>query len=139
MLDLLKALADFSIKPPPSASAVTPYMKHLAITLAHERYPELLDSRYNLVPFTFRSDYRRRYRLVGVLSALYDFSPREHAACMLSDIPLAEPLQRFLFEAGMPWMAPLLPALHDPVQQIAASHGGNQPSHAAIDHACARQ
>lgn len=117
MLDLLKALADFSIKPPPTASAVTPYMKHTAMTLAHERYPELLDSRYNLVPFTFRSDYRRRYRLVGVLSTLYDFSAREHAACMLSDIPLAEPLQRFLFEAGMPWMAPLLPALDDPAQQ----------------------
>lgn len=117
MLDLLKALADFSIKPPPTASAVTPYMKHMAMTLAHERYPELLDSRYNLVPFTFRNDYRRRYRLVGVLSTLYDFSAREHAACMLSDIPLAEPLQRFLFEAGMPWMAPLLPGLDDPAQQ----------------------
>lgn len=117
MMELLKALADFSIKPPPRASAVTPYMKQIAMTIAHERYPELLDSRYNLVPFTIRGDYRRRFRLVGVLSTLYNLSPREQAACMLSDAPMAEPLQRFLSEAGMPWMAPLLPALEEPTRQ----------------------
>lgn len=120
MMELMKALADFSIKAPPTASAVTPYMKQMAMTVAHERYPELLDHRYNLVPFTLRSDYRRRYRLVGVLSTLYDLSPREQAACMLSDGPLAEPLQRLLFEAGMPWMAPLLPAPEEPTQQALA-------------------
>ena len=120
MMELMKALADFSIKAPPTASAVTPYMKQMAMTVAHERYPELLDHRYNLVPFTLRSDYRRRYRLVGVLSALYDLSPSEQAACMLSDGPLAEPLQRLLFEAGMPWMAPLLPAIEEPMQQAQA-------------------
>ena len=120
MMELMKALADFSIKAPPTASAVTPYMKQMAMTVAHERYPELLDHRYNLVPFTVRSDYRRRYRLVGVLSTLYDLSPREQAACMLSDGPLAEPMQRLLFEAGMPWMAPLLPAIEEPMQQAQA-------------------
>ncbi len=117
MMELLKALADFSVKPPPSATAVTPYMKQMAMTVIHERYPELLDVRYSLVPFTLRTDYRRRYRLVGALSALYDLSPREHAACMLSDVPLAEPLQRLLFDAGMPWMAPLLPAPDEPTRQ----------------------
>ena len=117
LMELLKALADFSIKPPPTSSAVTPYMKQMAITVAHERYPELLDSRYNLIPFTWQGGYRRRYRLVGLLSALYDLSPSQHVACMLSDEPLAEPLQRLLFEAGMPWMAPLLPAVEEPTRQ----------------------
>ncbi len=120
LMELLKALADFSIKAPPTASAVTPYMKQMAVAVAHERYPELMDKRYNLVPFTIRSDYRRRYRLVNVLSTLYNLSPRDHAACMLSDGPLAEPLQRFLYEAGMPWMAPLLPAPDDPARQAQA-------------------
>ncbi len=117
LMDLLKALSDFSIKAPPTVGFVTPYMKQMAMTVAHERYPELLDKRYNLVPFTLRSDYRRRYRLVGLLSALYDLSPKQQAACMLSDTPLAAPLQRFLSEAGLPWMAPLLPTQDEPSRQ----------------------
>jgi uncharacterized protein (DUF58 family) len=117
LMELLKALADFSIKAPPTASAVTPYMKQTAMMLAHERYPELMDPRYNVVPFTFRSDYRRRFRLVSLIAALYDLSPRDQAACMLSDGPLAQPLQRLLVDIGMPWMAPVLPAPEEPTRQ----------------------
>ncbi|MCC6509957.1 MAG: DUF58 domain-containing protein [Pirellulaceae bacterium] len=120
MMELLKALSEFSLQAPPTPGPVTPYMKQCAITVCHERFPELLDRRYNRIPFAFRGDYRRRYRMVGVLSQLYDMSPREHAECLLSDQPLAGYMQRFLHDAGMPWMAPLLPAPDEPTKSSTA-------------------
>ncbi len=60
-MDLLKALAEFSLKPPPTVGPVTSSAKMLGLAVCHERYPELLDTRINRVPWVLRSDYRRRF------------------------------------------------------------------------------
>ena len=114
LLELLKALADFSLRSPPVAHSVTPYMLHCGLAVCHERYPELLDSRFNWIPFSLSAMTRNRYRLCGVLGEVFQLSAHEQVECMLDDAHLGKYLQEFLWRAGMPWMTPIIPAPGDP-------------------------
>ncbi len=120
-MQLLKSLADFSHAPPPATSTVTHYMMQCAVRLCHERYPELLDRRYHRIPFSFRAATRDRFRVAGVLAQLYRLSPREHVECFYDDQVLALHLQKLLYDAGLPWMAPLFSAAVDPTMSGAKS------------------
>jgi uncharacterized protein (DUF58 family) len=113
-MQLLRSLSDFTHASPAAATEVSPYMMRCAMKVCHERYPELLDRQYNRIPFSFRGATRDRYRVVGVLAQLHGLPAREQVECFYDDAKLAVHLQKFLFEAGFPWMAPLFSANVDP-------------------------
>lgn len=119
LIELLRALADFSLTAPPAASQLTPNMLHSAMGVCHERYPELLDRSVNKIPFSLSAARRNRMRLVGVLSEVFQLSPREQVECILGDAKLAHYLQRFLCAAGTPWMSPVLPLAVESTQSAA--------------------
>ena len=115
---LLDALADFSINPAPPAQSLTPQMIAAAMSLAGERYPELLDGRVNQVPFTIfpilswnRRRFRERFLLAGVLAEVFQLTALEQVRMMHEPSFMAECVQRFLTQAGVAWMEPLV-ALH---------------------------
>ncbi|MCA9132411.1 MAG: DUF58 domain-containing protein, partial [Planctomycetales bacterium] len=114
-LRFLQALADFSQRPPPRAEFPTDAMVRTAMSLCHERYPELLDDGYQRIPFSFYRRTRERYRLAGVLAEVYQLSPRQQAECYYDNRQWAHYLQRLLYDAGMPWMAPLFSVVPDPL------------------------
>ncbi len=113
-MQLLKALSDFSQTPPPAVRVLTPYLMQCAMRICHERYPELLDRRYHLLPFSFFASTRERYRMAGVLAEVFDLNPNEQVECIHDETKLAYYLHLFLHEAGMPWMAPMIVAPPDP-------------------------
>ncbi len=117
----LKALADFAHAAPPIATAISPYMLRRALSVCQERYPELLDRRYHPLPFLFRSAARDRFRVANVLAELHDLSPADQVACYYDDTLMAGHLQKLLFSAGLPWMAPLFSAAVDPAVSGARS------------------
>lgn len=107
-LELLKALADFSLAPPPPpVHSVSREMIERAIGVCQHRYPELLDRRFNQTPLSVFISTHKRYRLVGVLAEVLDLSPLEQVECMHDDARLALHLQQFLWQAGVPWMTPV--------------------------------
>ncbi len=116
---LLDALADFSINPAPPAQSLTPQMIATAMSLAGERYPELLDGRVNQVPFTIfpvlpwnRHRFRERFLLAGVLAEVFQLTALEQVRMMHEPSFMAGYVQRFLMQAGVAWMEPLV-AGHD--------------------------
>lgn len=109
-LELLKALADFSLAPPPPARRITRDVMERAIAVSQERYPELLDLRFNRIPYSLLTSTRKRFRLAGVLAEVFNLSPMEQVRCMHDDARLAFHLQQFLWRAGVPWVAPVVSA-----------------------------
>ncbi|RLS46236.1 MAG: DUF58 domain-containing protein [Planctomycetota bacterium] len=112
---LLDALADFSINPAPPAQSLTPPMIAAAMSLAGERYPELLDGRVNQVPFTIfpilpwnRRRFRERFLLSGVLAEVFQLTALEQVRMMHEPSFMAGQVQRFLTQAGVAWMEPLV-------------------------------
>ncbi len=114
---LLQALADFLYRPPPAVGGVTPYMMQSAFRICHERFPELLERRYNRIPFKLFASSRRRFRLAGVLAQVFQLSPREQAECCYDEATLALHLQGLLHRAGMP----LVPPLYSPSRDLDAA------------------
>ena len=116
---LLDALADFSINPAPPAQSLTPQMISAAMSLAGERYPELLDGRVNQVPFTIfpilpwnRRCFHERFLLAGVLAEVFQLTALEQVKMMHEPSFMAGYVQRFLSESGGAWMEPLV-AVHE--------------------------
>ncbi|MEZ6137450.1 MAG: DUF58 domain-containing protein [Pirellulaceae bacterium] len=107
-LRMLRSLAEFADRPPPTTPRLTPRMLIYAMAICQQRYPELLERPYYSIPFSFFAATREKYRLVGVLAEVLRLTPREQAECYIDDRLLANTIGRLLFAAGLPWMAPLL-------------------------------
>ncbi len=108
-MQMLRALADFAERVPPSTHRLTARLLQSGYDLCDERYPQLMDGRYNLIPFAWRASQRSKHRLIGVLGQVLELSVVEQVDCYRSDACLADALQRFLHASGLPWMSPLLP------------------------------
>ncbi len=123
---LLDALAEFSINPvAPPPPLLSPRMISAAMSLAGERFPELLDHRVNQVPFTIRPILprsRRRFReqflLAGVLAEVFQLSAAQQVRLVHDSSYLSEHIQRFLDQSGVAWMEPVM----DDEDQQAAHH-----------------
>ena len=113
-LQFLKALSEFSQTAPPASLTMTTYLMQCALRVCHERFPELLERRYNPIPFSFFASKRERFRMAGVIAEVYDLSPYEHVECIHDNSKFAYFLHHFLHDAGMPWMAPMIVAPPDP-------------------------
>ncbi len=114
---LLDALADFSINPPLPPPPLSPRMISAALSLAGERYPELLDNRVNQVPFTLwpmfphsRRRFREHFLLAGVLAEVFQLSAAQQVRLVHHAAYMAEHIQRFLDQSGIAWMEPVAEA-----------------------------
>ena len=113
---LLKELAVFSANPQAPRQRLTPVLLNAALRLCGERYPELMSPRINRVPFTWlpispwkRKALYQRSLLAGVLAELYHESPAGLIELIHDDNRLAPLAQSFLNDAGLAWMAPVIP------------------------------
>ena len=111
---LLDALADFSINPAVPPQSLSPRMISAAMSLAGERYPELLDNRVNQVPFTLwpmlprsRRRFREQFLLAGVLAEVFQLSAAQQVRLVHDSSYMAEHIQRFLDQSGVAWMEPV--------------------------------
>ena len=111
---LLDALADFSVTPAPAPQPLSQRMVRAAMSLAGERYPELLDSRVNQVPFTLwplfpwsRRRFREQFLLTGVLAEVFQLSAAQQVRLVHDPEFMAEQVQRFLMQSGVAWMDPV--------------------------------
>ena len=114
---LLDELADFSINPPVPPQPLSPRMISAAMSLAGERYPELLDNRVNQVPFTLwpilphsRRRFREHFLLAGVLAEVFQLSAAQQVRLVHHASYMAEYIQRFLDQSGVAWMEPVAEA-----------------------------
>ncbi|MBC7818107.1 MAG: DUF58 domain-containing protein, partial [Planctomycetaceae bacterium] len=108
---LLDELADFSINPAVPPPPLSPRMISAAMSLAGERYPELLDNRVNQVPFTLwpilprsRRRFREQFLLAGVLAEVFQLSAAQQVRLVHDSSYMAEHIQRFLDQSGVAWM-----------------------------------
>jgi hypothetical protein len=108
---LLDALADFSINPAVPPPRLSPRMISTAMSLAGERYPELLDNRVNQVPFTLwpilphsRRRFREQFLLAGVLAEVFQLSAAQQVRLVHDSAYMSEHIQRFLDQSGIAWM-----------------------------------
>jgi uncharacterized protein (DUF58 family) len=112
---LLQAMADFSINPAPLPDRLTPLLQQTALDVCREQFPELLDSRYNRVPWSLfpilpwnRRRFHDRCQLAGVLSHLYRMPPLRHVQLIQDDALLATFTQHFLSLQGLAWLTPVV-------------------------------
>ncbi|MBC8115290.1 MAG: DUF58 domain-containing protein, partial [Candidatus Saccharimonas sp.] len=112
---LLDALADFSINPALSPQPLSPRMVSTAMSLAGERYPELLDRRVNQVPFTLwplfpwsRRRFRQQFLLAGILAEVFQLSAAQQVRLVHDPGFLSAHVQRFLTQSGVAWMEPVV-------------------------------
>jgi len=103
----------FGVNRPPIHSTLTQPMLDAAFAVCSERYPELLEPQVN--PFAFYWSFfqlsrldPKRMQLSSVMAELYKLPITTHVAMVLEPTEMAKHLQRFLCEAGMPWMNPIL-------------------------------
>jgi uncharacterized protein (DUF58 family) len=113
--NLLEQLTAFAVPPTPPVQRLTPALINAAMRLCGEHYPELLDPRINLVPFTFlpiapwkRRLFYRRTLLANVLAGVYGLSVSQIVDLVHDDRMMARFAQRLLSEAGVSWMPPLV-------------------------------
>lgn len=112
---LLDALAEFSVNPALSFQPLSPRMVNAAMSLAGERYPELLDRRVNQVPFTLwplspwsRRHFREQFLLAGVLAEVFQLSAAQQVRLVHDHGFLSVHVQRFLTQSGVAWMEPVI-------------------------------
>lgn len=112
---LLEGLSDFSINPAPPQQKLSQGLMNAAMRLCGERYPELLEPRVNIVPFTFfpispwkRGERFRRTQIASVLAEVYQLQPMQVIELVHDDNMMAMYAQRFLTDAGVSWMDPLV-------------------------------
>lgn len=112
---LLEGLSDFAVNPPPPAQRLSPALMAAITRLCGERFPELLDPKVNQVPFTWTpirpAKRRERYQrslLAGILAEAYMLSPTQVLELIHDDNMMANYAQRFLADAGISWMDPLV-------------------------------
>jgi hypothetical protein len=112
---LLRAVADFSVNPPPPPCALNQRMIDAVWGLLSQRYPELLDFKVNQIPFRFflilpssRTRSRLRFQIAGALSEIFGLSAVEQIALVHNDPLFASRIQDLLNSAGLPWIAPVV-------------------------------
>lgn len=112
---LLDGLAEFSVNPAPPQQKLSKTLINAALRLCGERYPELMDPRVNLVPFTFfpispwkRAARFRRTQLANVLGEVYQLQPIQVVELVLDDNAMARHAQQFLADGGVSWMDPMV-------------------------------
>ncbi len=112
---LLDGLAEFAVNPPAPQQRLSEPLMTATMRLCGERYPELLEPRVNLVPFTFlpilpwnRSRLFQRTKIASVLAEVYSLQPIQVLELVHDDNMMATYAQRFLAEAGVSWMDPLI-------------------------------
>jgi uncharacterized protein (DUF58 family) len=111
----LQALSKFAINTEPHPPKLSTSLLETAYALCCERYPELLDPQTNaisLAPFSvfISRAARQRNQIAAVLSELYDMSVTEQTQMVLDEPLFVRRVTRFMHDAGMPWMAPLVSA-----------------------------
>ncbi|MEZ6034114.1 MAG: DUF58 domain-containing protein [Planctomycetaceae bacterium] len=112
---LLDALADFSVNPAPIPDRLTTRLIDTVMSVAADRFPELLDERVNQVPFLLlpiapwkHRRLRDRYRLAAVIAQVYKLSPTKQLQLVYDDALMATFAQHFLSQSGMSWLEPVI-------------------------------
>ncbi|MEY3225918.1 MAG: hypothetical protein RLZZ536_537 [Planctomycetota bacterium] len=112
---LLESMADFCVNPAPLPDRLTPVLQKTALSVLAEQFPELLDLRYNQLPFTWfpifpwtRRRFRDRMLLSGALAELYQLSLAKHVQLIHDDALLATFAQHFLSQTGLAWLTPVV-------------------------------
>ena len=112
---LLRALSDFSVNPVPPPSPLSQRMMDAVWGLLGQRYPELLDFKVNLIPYSLfpwfpnaRARRRQRFLVAGALSEIYGLSTVEQVALIQDDAAIAWRIQDLLNSSGIPWIAPVV-------------------------------
>ncbi|QDV27715.1 DUF58 domain-containing protein [Aureliella helgolandensis] len=103
---LLEALAEFTADaelPPP---AYTRSLLHSALAVCQRRYPELMESKVNRLPWTFwplppwRKNWRHRQQIAALLGVVQQLSSTQTAQLAFDDHSMAVAIQRLLRESG---------------------------------------
>lgn len=121
---LLSHLSDFAVNPQPPLQKLNNGIVNAVLRLAGMRYPELLDSKVNQVPFTWlpispwkRRDVFRRSQAAAVLAEHYGLTPAHLVRLIQDDQVMVEYSVRFLNQMGLAWMDPVVanrsPGFHD--------------------------
>lgn len=113
---LLEALAQFSDRAAPLPRHLTAELHDAALSVCSERFPDLLDDRFNQVPFTIfpvlpwnRRRFHERCRLAAVMAEVYQLAAVRQIRLIQDDGLMAVYLQHFLTQSGMSWMEPVVP------------------------------
>lgn len=114
-LQLLSALADFSVNPTPPPVRMNSQLIEAGLSFVGERFPELLDSRVNQIPWTIfpllpwkRRQFRERCLLAAAVAHLYQLPVSRHVQMIHDDGQLAFYLQNLLNRFGCAWMEPVI-------------------------------
>ena len=112
--NLLEALSEFSVPPSAPPIRLSNALLNMATNVCGERFPELLDDRFNQVPFFFfpLSPWKRRVRhvrtmLAGAFAQIFALSPATQVQLIYDDSLMSVYMQHFLLLTGMSWMEPV--------------------------------
>lgn len=112
--NLLEALSEFSVPPSAPAIRLSNSLLNMATNVCGERFPELLDDRFNQVPFFFfpLSPWKRRIQhvrtmLAGAFAQIFALSPATQVRLIHDDGLMGVYMQHFLLLTGMSWMEPV--------------------------------
>lgn len=113
--ELLSHLSDFAVNPRPPLQKLTNGIVNAVLRLTGVRYPELMDTKVNIVPFTWlpitpwkRRDLYRRTQAAAILSEHYDLTPHQMITLVQDDQAMVGFSVRFLNELGLAWMDPVV-------------------------------
>lgn len=111
---ITKAVADFTASQLPNRARWTEAMQEAAYTIISEYYPSLLQP--DLHPMNQRfwnaigsKQQKQRNQISAVLADRYGLSLLDQLELYNNDDELASWMQRFLWEHGQSWMAPMIP------------------------------
>lgn len=117
----LEALSDFAASQVNAPAAFSTSLVNAAAAVCRRRYPELMNSSINKVPFTWlpvlpwnRSRWQVRVRLAGVLGYLYGLTPTTTTELFYDDAQMAGYAQRLLIEDGWPRIPPVVQITSSP-------------------------
>ncbi|MFN7583161.1 MAG: DUF58 domain-containing protein [Planctomyces sp.] len=128
---LLQAMADFAVNPPPMPTRLTPQLEQSALALMGQQFPHLLNPRINYLPWSLfpllpwrRRRHQQRGQLASAIAQLYGMTAERQMQLMLDDALLATFSQHFLSQCGMAWLAPVVAirgrGFHDGVARMEA-------------------
>ncbi|MEZ6041681.1 MAG: DUF58 domain-containing protein [Planctomycetaceae bacterium] len=113
---LVEAFSEFSVPPPAPPIKLTPELLNTATNVCGERFPELMDDRFNQVPFALFpiSPWKRRIHhvrsmLAGAFAEIFALGPATQVRLIYDDAMMGLYMQHFLVLTGMSWMEPVIP------------------------------
>ena len=114
--NLLERFSEFSVPPAAPPLRLNNQLLNAAVNVCGERFPELMDDRFNQVPFTIfpLSPWKRRIRhvrtmLAGAFAEIFGLSPSVQVQLIYDDALMGLYMQHFLALTGMSWMEPIIP------------------------------